>query len=338
MKKIKILGLLFLICALLAASVSGCGTTKKPASVSNASEELSEPLQTASPEPTVAPAPEETSEVAASAPAETVSYPLTEEPVTFTYLQMWDSRSAGSLVASGSDLNYFQTASELTNVYLEFTDVPRESYRDNVSIIVSSGDYPDMISNLLETNISVNSALEDGISLVRSEMADALAPNFMNVMGRYDDIRKDCYTDDGKLGAFYTIEPGNPDPGATGLFLNEEMLKATGMEYPKTLDEMHDILVAFKNEGAAIPFFIDSYSYPLALFSCFDVDNILGDSRGLPLFQVDGQVTTSMLQDGYVDCVQLLRDWFSEGLINPEFYAGEIVGVAVAGRSTGALY
>lgn len=195
-----------------------------------------------------------------------------------------------------------------------------------------------MISNLMESNIDINTAMEEGIILDLAEMAETLAPNFQAVMKEYDDIRRDCYNDNGQLGAFYAIEPGNPDPGATGLFLNEEMLTASGLDYPKTLDELHEVLVAFKNQGAGIPFFIDSNSYPLALFAIYDIDHILGDSRGLPLYQIDGQVTTSMLQDGYLDCVRLLRDWYSEGLINTEFYSGQNVGDAVASGSTGALY
>ena len=101
-----------------------------------------------------------------------------------------------------------------------------------------------------------------------------------------------------------------------------DWLEKVGMEVPTTLDELHDVLLAFVNEDpdgngkddtfGFVPMSTDpSYYFP-EFFGAYDV---------LPFDwqEVDGEIVYGGLRPETETILQLLADWYKDGIIYPAF-------------------
>ena len=84
---------------------------------------------------------------------------------------------------------------------------------------------------------------------------------------------------------------------------------------PETIDQVHDMLVAFKNDGIEIPLALEkltsSYYYDGDFLASW-----LGVTTNKFMIGEDGKVTYSMLEPAYKDYLAMLKQWYSEGLID----------------------
>ena len=111
-------------------------------------------------------------------------------------------------------------------------------------------------------------------------------------------------------------------------WINQKWLEAVGMEAPKNIEELHEVLVAFKEKdpngnGKAdeIPMIGGTGSggahmlaYIINAYVYFDFDNHFNAT--------DGQVWTPWTSDEYREALKLLKEWYAEGLIEQHCFTG----------------
>lgn len=101
----------------------------------------------------------------------------------------------------------------------------------------------------------------------------------------------------------------------TGMVVREDLLDKLGIDVPETIDQVHDMLVAFKNDGVEIPLALEkltsSYYYDGDFLASW-----LGVTTNKFMIGEDGKVTYSMLEPAYKDYLAMLKQWYSEGLID----------------------
>lgn len=335
MKK-KLLALL-LTAALALTILSGCGSKTESASGSSAASPApdSAPATVSTPETT--PHEEEASAAEASIPEEeeedvegpvagdkdfdwSVFEPLSEEPVTLTMFYTQPPPLA-AIMDSPNDMSLlYQKFEEITNVHIDFQMVNMMDASTTFTLMIASGDYCDITNDALNYYDTADQAYEDGIAVDLMEYPDSV-PNFMALMEKYPQIRTDLETLEGHILNMPRIDMPIGQAAENGLLIRKDWLDELGLDIPNSYDEMHDVLAAFKSSYNVT----DPYIMPYQVLSPW---GLMSAGYGIPAvadannFYVDlktDKVALSTISDAYYDYLCMFRDWYQEGLINPNF-------------------
>lgn len=200
-----------------------------------------------------------------------------------------------------------------TGVVLNITWVPQDAFEEKVNTLMASNSLP-MVTAIRENKSSgfVNAA--------RSGMFWDLGPyidQFENLSKIDPTIYKNVQTD----GKQYLI-PRIRDTARMGGILRSDWLENLGLEMPTTIDELHDILYAFTYDdpdqnGQDDTFGLSMQSSDLKL----DTTLLSIYMGGCNTWQVneDGSFTSEYETPAYEEAIQIMRQWYEEGLINKDF-------------------
>lgn len=259
--------------------------------------------------------------------------PLTEEKITLT---AWSSVAPFFFQTAESfdDNAYVQEYERLTNVHVKYTIVDGTNATTAFGTMIASLDLPDMISNV-ESRYSggLAAALDNDIIVDLSDIAAEYAPNYLNVINSDEQHKKFAYDDDGRMGAllmFYATD----EPGRLGPIIREDWLDALNLEVPQTYDDYYGVLTAFKAEYGATLWVTKSGTPAYSLLTNgYDVDMYVGEnSMFQPWYQVDGTVKYGPLEkDNAVAYLSMMNQWYSEGLLYPDFLSGTSMFTADTG-------
>ena len=261
----------------------------------------------------------ETAEVS-TAEGETVTQlteiplPIVEEKVTLTYWFPWDA-TVSNVVTNNNEVMSVQKMEEITNVHIDYIHPTIGQEKELFSVLLSSGDLPDMmyLSNGVEYPGGIVTGIADGMFLNINDLVSQYAPNFSK-WRQYDEIhQKETISDDGLILGFPMMNDV-PEGANLGLCVRQDYLDQLGMDAPHTLDEVYDVLSAAKNElGLASPLLLTSNGVfsDSALLSAYGV--------GMEWYQNDGTVLFGPMQEGYKEYLTMMNQWYSEGLIDPNF-------------------
>ena len=335
MKK-KLLALL-LTAALALTILSGCGSKTESASGSSAASPAPDSAPAAVSTPETTPQEEEASAAEASIPEEeeevvegpvagdkdfdwSVFEPLSEEPVTLTMFYTQPPPLA-AIMDSPNDMSLlYQKFEEITNVHIDFQMVNMMDASTTFTLMIAGGDYCDIINDALNYYDTADQAYEDGIAVDLMEYPDSV-PNFMALMEKYPQIRTDLETLEGHILNMPRIDMPIGQAAENGLLIRKDWLDELGLDIPNSYDEMHDVLAAFKSSYNVT----DPYIMPYQVLSPW---GLMSAGYGIPAvadannFYVDlktDKVALSTISDAYYDYLCMFRDWYQEGLINPNF-------------------
>jgi len=111
-----------------------------------------------------------------------------------------------------------------------------------------------------------------------------------------------------------------------GSMIRKDWLDDLNLDIPTTFDELHDVLTAFKNEkGADMAMMRANTILYLSNESSFvgGYDNLTASGTGNVPWVIgdDGKVICSYLKPSFQGYVQLLADWYKEGLFSEDAFA-----------------
>ena len=162
-------------------------------------------------------------------------------------------------------------------------------------------------------------------------------PHYSAIINSDAKIFNEVSTPEGNLVAFYSLFDYNKygGRGDKGYFIRQDWLDDLGMDMPKTYDQLHDVLTAFKTEKGANSAFV----LPVSGMNDFVTG---GFGIGSNFYVEDGTIKFGPLEQGYRDYLELMAKWYSEGLIYSDYYnyANEIMfdGTDMIGSGQVALY
>lgn len=340
MKKMKIFTLLLVLC-MVVSMVVGCGAAdneEAPESTVASESAVSETVEvaaendgtaseTADPAPVPASMVEEVMEEQAVAISELVvenpySFPLTEEDITLT---MWCDLIPplfNNMPNGMADNLVYQTLQERTGITLDITSTAITAAADQVSLILASGEYPDIWSGFATyyTN-GLEEAVEEELIIDLAEYKESF-PSFFTIIDNYPAYGKNAYTDTGKVCTLNGIWT-NPSVDV-GLTIRKDWFEELDMEVPTTLDEFHELLTIFHDKYGATYYMNQTSSDPINSFAqCFGVvGNAMNTTTYAYYMAKDGiEATFSPLEDGFRNYLETMAQWYSEGLIYQDFLA-----------------
>ncbi len=155
----------------------------------------------------------------------------------------------------------------------------------------------------------------------------SLAPNLSRIYDENPDAKKQASLDDGTLYMFPFLGL-EPYLRAGGPIVRKDWMDKLGIDMPETVDDWHTMLTRFKDEdpngnGKAdeIPLLAqkDTGLESLASFTA-----PFGVIRGF--FKKDGKVMYGPVEPGYLDYLTTMNQWYTEGLIDPDFASVDAKG------------
>ena len=316
---------LLLVLTLLAALLTACGTgTTSATSEAPAASETSEPAPEAPEQTEVASAVEPESEMESAAPEtpepqlEEVALPLFDETRTYTMWTMLPFFMNGLVSDMATDINNMKLLQENCNVKLEVTAVGDSVVSEQFNLMVSSGDYTDIISDgVSHYSKGYDAAITDDIIIDLYDLAKEFAPNYLYYLDTDPALRAALITDNGCLPTVATIykEAGCENGG---ILIRGDWLKELGMDTPETYDQLHDYVQACMEKYGAQGITIGN-----AMADCRGDDSLY--SYGYDLYAggynvIDGNVVYSYLNDNYYDYLRMLADWYQDGTLYSDFF------------------
>lgn len=297
MKHTKKAIILLLVMGMLMSSITGCSDTAS----TNSNESSSTETQA------VSNAPQDSATESSS-----LEYPkLANGDVTLTAWFSWPPPLENTSYKTPNDFPFYKNLTAKTGVNFDFTVVSMSAASEQFSLMVASGTYPDIICDPSQYTGGDDSAIENGVFKELNDLIDQYCPNYKSVISR-DDVRRDVYSDSGKVAAFWEIAK-EAYPANSGLVIRQDWLDKLGLETPTTYDELYNILTKFKSEfNAESPICINGESLFTPLTAGYNFES--------GFINIDGTAIFSASADGFKDYLTMMNKWYSEGLIYTDYY------------------
>ena len=280
------------------------------------------PAEEAQPEPAAEAEPQEISaqEIAEETEPEIVH--LVEFPIEESFSISVSESTTPSLTGSaligddGSELGWAKWLQERTGADIEVDLYSFLDATDKQNLMIASGDYTDILVGQLNYAGGVDGAVEEDVLTDIAEYAEYM-PDYMNTLFQNVNNVAAAYSTGNHLTAFYGIN--DPDARADyGPVIRQDWLDELGLQSPETYDELHDVLTEFKNAYDAT-LWISAYGGVPGDFSGGYGFPEYAGGAGFPTEVKDGQFRFAPAVDGFQDYLRMMHQWYSEGLIYPDF-------------------
>lgn len=311
-RTVRLISLLVAL-VMLFAMLAGC-------SDNGGAEETAEPTKAAATPSGATAAPTEE-------PVEESFFPLAET-VELTYWRYFPT----FLNAYIEDLfdNYgLQSMYEDTNVKLDIIYVGANQ-NEQFNIMISGGDYTDIMQGVnVRYTGGASNALDQGIIVDIETLPQEWWSNYKAVIDSFDEsVYKTVHNSDGSMGEFYCVNAEEPAPGI-GPLIRQDWLDDLGLDTPKTYDAYYNVLTAFKTSyGIGSPMLLQSVgvqrdSY---LVAGFGIGAYVSSEQAAytGYYHVGNEVRFGPEQPEFKEYLTMMNQWYSEGLIDPDFMSRTI--------------
>jgi putative aldouronate transport system substrate-binding protein len=247
--------------------------------------------------------------------AEALGFPLADGDITLT----WWWPLAQEVVTFIEDMNdniVFRELQKLSGVNFEFITPSPVGIRETFNLLIAGQSYPDVFKTMIYYSGRTVKAVEDGVCIDPTDLMNKYAPNYITLINSADDYRRGCYTDDGRVLSFIEVHD-RKQASWSGLLIRGDWLDEIGHEMPQTIDQLHDTLVEFKQfTGEAGPLQLGSTGvFP----GNFLIGSLYSSSTFLKDPENPDKVTYGPMTEGYKEYLALMRQWYSERLLDQEF-------------------
>ena len=311
--------------AILVSLLSACGGGGSAAEASaGAGSEASAaaPVESTAPEaaPSAAEAAAESlaaSEIEAAAPVE-IAYPIFDDIHEMTIFGSASSQFLGSVdMTLYGQTSAVQKLEEATGIRLDYSSMTNDDvFPEKLSLTVASGDYPDFLckaSTYYATG--AEGLLAEEVCIDMAPYLEEHAPDLKALLDSDKEYADLVYTDSGNLVSVPMRAAPTTDGGA---IIRQDWLDELGLDMPETFDELHDVLLAFKNSYNCSNSISVLSTLATPLTFGFDIKF---DASQVQFAARDGKVYSYIETEAARDYVDLLVQYFSEGLFNSDFLA-----------------
>ncbi|MDR1301610.1 MAG: extracellular solute-binding protein [Treponema sp.] len=255
------------------------------------------------------------------------TYPIVKTKETITIM------SSIEFAEQNYDTNWMTEFYEnKTNVHVNWVTAPLQEFKTRLNTVLASGEYLDYIScgGHTSRSLTMNEIMrlaEQELILPMQDYIESDSVYFKNDLTKIPGWKQVITLPNGNMyaipsysGDYHTMYYGK-------MWVNKLFLKNVGLDYPKTIDEFYNMLVAFKTKDAngngnpndEIPLIgaTDTWSARLSpfLMSAFIFDD--GENR---LFLENGKIVASYTRPEWQEGLRVLNQWFKEGLISRDSF------------------
>lgn len=222
-----------------------------------------------------------------------------------------------------------------------------DSLSEQINIHIAGGELPDAFMGAGFSNYELTNYGADGTFIdLTPYINEDIMPNLTAILEEHPGIRAAITMDD---GCIYGL-PAAEQMGTAGIgkdedysiftipqfsMINKAWLDDLGLEVPTTLDELHDVLVAFKENDMSAKYYGNDPGTTIPMSTGFDQwcwgQNIFYAGFGFTnwtndviqdlVLDADGKVNFVCDDDNYREALTYFHDWYAEGLMDIEMFS-----------------
>ena len=328
MKK-KLLSMLLSVSLLLALCACGGGNSSTPAADSGSTPETT---QTSEKAPETPATPTSDAEDSAMLPADSAAaeptdptkvdasglYPVFDELTTvtaFLNIAPWASAYIGPN-AEFENAYAILAAEDYTNVHLDVDWSDPDTYNEKLNLLVAANDLPNFTRSLGRLySTGEDGLIEDGLAVDLYPYFEEYAPNYYALLESNAKFKEDTTASSGVTTAMYSY---TEIPLYTrGPVVRKDMLDAVNKEIPTTVDELHDVALALKNDYGVKSAVV---SPKMTADAYAGADFISSNDVQMTWWNIDGTVTAAVSLDSNYEWAKEMKQWNDEGLFVESWY------------------
>jgi putative aldouronate transport system substrate-binding protein len=266
-------------------------------------------------------------------------------------LKIWApfNGNGNGAIKNFGEMEMYKILEGTTGIKVDFEHPPLNSERERFNLLLASRNYPDIIEyNWFDVTGGPELLLRQNVIVRLNDLIAKYAPNLTRYLQQNPGLRKDISTDDGDIYAFPAIRIDPVREGVTyGPILRADWLQKLNLRVPRSIADWTAVLRAIKTRdpngnGRAdeIPLSGDNLSSTTGI--PLTVQGFLSAFSLAPGFyqSAPGKVGYAEITDDYKRFLTQMRDWFKEGLIDPDFMSATAaqLDAKVLQNRVGALY
>ena len=252
--------------------------------------------------------------------------PLTDREVELSFFTLtWTAQFMPEGLMENVD--YWIEMQRMTGIHLNFIQSTSANCKEQFAVLLASDEVPDITS---QGQYRYSGTTEQSIDeKVFANLYDyrEYMPNYMYEIAQRSVNNKNChdtvFIKPNKIVSFYGLAV---KPSLSGWSLRQDLMDELGLglaENVNTIDKLHTVLAAFKSADYGGPNF-----WPTTLYSTLEreagklftgLNTYLTINLSIGLRIVDGTVQVIGIQDDEKEGISILRQWYSEGLISPNY-------------------
>lgn len=226
-------------------------------------------------------------------------------------------------------------------------NVMSDSLSEQVNVRIAGGELPDAFMGVGFNNYDLTNYGSDGTFIdLTPYLTEEYMPNLAKILEENPDIKSAITMSD---GCIYGL-PAGEKMGTAGIgaendysiytipqfsMINKAWLDDLGLAVPTTLDELHDALVAFKENDMSAKYYGNDAGSTIPMSTGFDQwcwgQNIFYAGFGFTnwpndvindlVLNPDGKVDFVCASDNYRKALTYFHDWYAEGLMDQEMFS-----------------
>lgn len=226
-------------------------------------------------------------------------------------------------------------------------NVMSDSLSEQVNVRIAGGELPDAFMGVGFSNYDLSNYGSDGTFIdLTPYLTEEYMPNLTKILKENPEVKSAITMSDGKI---YGL-PAGEKMGTAGIgadedysiytipqfsMINKAWLDKLGLAVPKTLDELHEALVAFKENDMSATYYGNAKGSTIPMSTGFDQwcwgQNIFYAGFGFTnwpndvindlVLNPDGKAEFVCASDNYRKAVTYFHDWYAEGLMDKEMFS-----------------
>ncbi len=252
-----------------------------------------------------------------------------------------------SALSSGYDDNeVLNQLQEDTGISIEWNCMS-DSLSEQVNVRIAGGDLPDAFMGVGFSNYDLTNYGQDGTFIdLTPYITEEYMPNLTKILEENPEILSAITMSDGCIYGLPAGEKmGTASIGADEDYniysipqysmINKAWLDELGLDVPTTLDELHDVLVAFQENDMSATYYGNDAGTTIPMSTGFDEwcwgQNIFYAGFGFTnwpndvindlVLNDDGTVEFVCADENYREALTYFHDWYEEGLMDPEMFS-----------------
>ncbi|WP_422116512.1 extracellular solute-binding protein [Brachybacterium sp. UNK5269] len=218
-----------------------------------------------------------------------------------------------------------------SGITINWNNEPDEVWGEKKNLLLAGGELPDALFNTGLSDAEVAKYGANGTLLALEDLIEENAPTLAAILAERPDIKAAITASDGHIYTLPSVEELGLVEFPRMLFVNTDWLETYGLEMPTTVEEYHQVLLAFKENGP-------DGVLPLSFLGAGDISDLIaaiGGQADNPDHRIveDGKVVFTANQDGFRDAIAELHTWYTEGLIDQEAFSQDYVKFISKGKA-----
>ena len=217
---------------------------------------------------------------------------------------------------SMEDNRWTKWTNENAPVNVKWIPIPRTESVTKTNALFASGEAPDLVWEFSKS--FMDGLNNQGVIQPVDEYIEKYSTTYKKYLEENKDLKPFVTADDGKMYAF-TSRRNQTQVANHAMWIRQDWLDNLGLKTPTTIDELYNVAKKFTQNDPDKNGQNDTFGIGFNYNWTGIMKAIYGEPSLSMVVDKDGKMTDWTDSQAYADCLQMEKNFDSEGLIDPEF-------------------